>query len=161
MSDSRLECAKQLRRGSGVDLGDSEIIYFEQNKFEIHYLNIDNMIEIQNEPGSYKRILGLIRRYYERYPLLYVNAYAVSRFYAHPAEGGIWLDSGEALASIPVRKGKDNIDVMKKHLRDIFEDEYAGNRSRYSAAAGSSQNLEIYLEDHPAEHFPSEPYVYE
>jgi len=108
-----------------------------------------------------KQVLNYIRIYFERYPVVYVNAYAVSRYHAHHAEGGIWLDRGEPLASVPMRKGKNDIEGMKKHLQDILGPDYEGNRNRYSMGAGNQQNLEIMIEDHMAESYPSESFIYE
>lgn len=45
--------------------------------------------------------------------LLYLNVYSVTRHCAGPAEGGEWFDSGEPLASVPIRakriQGHDSI----------------------------------------------------
>ena len=38
--------------------------------------------------------------------MLYLNAYAVTRHYGGPEEGGWWYNSGEPLASIPIDSHK-------------------------------------------------------
>jgi len=165
--NSRLDAAKDLRRFNEINIGEHMFLRFdnESKKFEIEEINPnnpddpENVPTIQDMPGAWKKVLNIIRRHYDRFPLVYVNAYAVSRHCVHPAEGGIWEDFGEPLASVPVYKGKDDIEAVKKKLRDMFGPEYELNRHRSSVLGG--QNFEIYIEDHMAEHFPKEPYVYE
>lgn len=90
--------------------------------------------------------------------LRYVNAYAVSRNYGGPEEGGWYYDSGEPLASIPVNNDAEE-EAAKVKLVKLFGPKYEKQRSRYSAAGGD--DLEIYIEDACASHWPTERPHYE
>lgn len=90
--------------------------------------------------------------------LRYVNAYAVSRNYGGPEEGGWYYDVGAPLASIPVMNDAEE-EAAKVKLVGLFGPEYEKQRSRYSAAGGD--DLEIYIEDACAAHWPTERPHYE
>lgn len=84
--------------------------------------------------------------------IVYVNAYAVSRNWGGPEEGGWWYDSGEPLASIPVREEDDTvIELEKKRLMETIGWNRKG-LGRYSVNGG--EDFEIYVEEHPAKPWP-------
>jgi hypothetical protein len=79
---------------------------------------------------------------------VHVNAYAVDRCYGGPEEGGWYYDDGRPLGSIMVRNSDEAIDAAKALLRERFTPEF-------------EENLEIYVEDDVAAHFPAERPHYE
>jgi hypothetical protein len=89
----------------------------------------------------------------------HVNAYEVNRAYGGPEEGGWWYDFGRPLGSILVEDNKDEIKAAKEKLKAIFGPAYENNRTRFSVLG--EDNLEIYVQDHPAATFPSERPHYE
>jgi hypothetical protein len=109
---------------------------------------------------SWKEALALIKCNFERFPIVYVNAYAVSRDYGGPEEGGWYYNAGEPLASMPVRDKGDAVDKMVKHLEDTLGPEYAHERSIYSVL-GDGQNLEIRVQDNIADYWPKQRPHYE
>lgn len=84
---------------------------------------------------------------------VWVNAYAVSRHYGGPEEGGWYYDAGSPLASIPFAGDDDaGIEKARELLRAMFAADYEHERDRSSVLGGD--NLEIYTEEHVAEPFP-------
>ena len=94
--------------------------------------------------------------------ILYVNAYAVSRHYGGPEEGGWWYDAGRVLASVPISADAPEADiaVIRKALTDILGwERYPPSQGRYSVIGGS--DFEVYVEDHVAREWPEETPHYE
>jgi len=103
--------------------------------------------------------------------ILFVNAYAVSRHYGGPEEGGWWYDAGEPLASVPIEATENETGLapldpeqaerIREQLRAQLS-EYKTSRAsqgRYSVLGGD--DIEVYIEDHPAQHFPEQRPHYE
>jgi len=86
----------------------------------------------------------------------YVNAYVVTRHYGGPEEGGWWFNAGEPVASVPVEEGHD-AEPIRESLRGKFADLNRGNI--YSVLGG--EEVQVFIEDHFAEHFPRERPHYE
>jgi hypothetical protein len=99
----------------------------------------------------------------------YVNAYAVTRHYGGPEEGGWYYDSGDPVASIPI--GYDHLNTpeelekseqqAKELLREVFglKDDPKNGRRRYSVNGG--EDIVICVEDEFAKHYPTERPHYE
>ena len=86
--------------------------------------------------------------------IVYVNAYAVSRHYGGPQEGGWWYNAGEPLASVPL-SDRTRIRAEVARLEELFADQQWGNI--YSVNGGVE--LRIAIEDQMAEVWPEErPY---
>lgn len=81
----------------------------------------------------------------------YVNAYAVSREYGGPEEGGWYFDLGTPLASVPV-KDDANAEFMASYLRETIG--WESDRPRSSVLGGA--DFMLILEDHMAERWPKE-----
>jgi hypothetical protein len=165
---SRLNATKELREYGSLLLYDNSDeedypvfsrIYTKEGELYCETVNSYHNDEDTDVKVDAKYVLNEIRKRFARFPMVYVNAYAVSRRYVHPAEGGIYLDFGEPLASIPVLDKGDAVDKMVKHLEDTLGPGYEGNRHRSSVLGG--ENLEVMVQDHMAEAYPSEPYVYQ
>ena len=78
----------------------------------------------------------------------YVNAYAVTREYGGPEEGGWWYDTGDVLAS-ELCDGK-HAEVVRARLEEEFCQSYAVPRGA---------RLSVHVEDVPAAPWPAEkPY---
>lgn len=101
-----------------------------------------------------KSIIGVT----EERSLRYVNAYAVSRHYGGPEEGGWWYDAGSPLSSIAVYTDADEV-AAKALLLKTLGPEYEHQRSRYSVIG--EDDLEIYTEEKPAAAWPTERPHYE
>ncbi len=112
--------------------------------------------------------------------LRYVNAYAVTRHYGGPEEGGWWYNRGQPLASVPVKIGPppqwvpedgcmgrlvgypdiSAVDLQalkaeRQRLRELFEDVNSGD---INSVLGGVE-VEVYWEDETAQPFPEEtPY---
>jgi hypothetical protein len=94
----------------------------------------------------------------------YINAYAISRNYGGPEEGGWWYDSGRVLASVPWPDdtSEAQLNSSKTWLRSLLQPEVAPHRletvDRFSVC-GDGEDLSIRIEDGPAEAYPTEtPY---
>jgi len=92
----------------------------------------------------------------------YVNAYAVTRHFGGPEEGGWWYNAGEPLASVPLPftpTGPDDgrVGTMVNQLKQRYADHAEGDI--YSVLGGVA--VEVYVEDHPARTFPPETPHYE
>jgi len=59
--------------------------------------------------------------------IVYVNAYAVTRHYGGPEEGGWWYNRGEPLASVPIPA-----EITDRHDRDGGENDYTYCTGCYS-----------------------------
>ena len=83
----------------------------------------------------------------------FINAYAVSRNWGGHEEGGWWYDSGEPLASVPVKGDatEEEIEKEKARLEELIGWDNRGQR-RYSVNGGD--DFEIYVEEHAAKAFP-------
>ena len=175
MNKSRTDAVADLRIDGYVYLTDTLCLSYKDGKFSITEESRDDEYDsFMARAGGYssdtvtsltaKEILTHIRQYFDKYPIVWVNAYAVSRHYVHPAEGGIWEDFGEPLASVPVRDYGLNIfksteiEKTKANLTEMLADDYSGNRHRSSVIGG--ENFEIYIESHRAEPFPNAPFEY-
>jgi len=94
--------------------------------------------------------------------ILYVNAYAVSRHYGGPEEGGWWYDSGRVLASVPISADASDADVatIRKALTGLLGwPKDPPSQGRYSVIGGS--DFEVYVEDHVGREWPEETPHYE
>ena len=85
----------------------------------------------------------------------YVNAYAVTRHYGGPEEGGWWYNYYQPLASVPcqVKDSQQHIDRLKEHFKEVSEGDI------YSVLGGVA--LEVYTEDEYAKAYPTEKPYYE
>lgn len=92
---------------------------------------------------------------------IYVNAYSVSRHYGGPEEGGWWYDAGTPLASVPMKADAtdEEIEKEKARLTELLGWPREPSQGRYSVNGGD--DFEVWVEDHPAEHFPKERPHYE
>lgn len=88
----------------------------------------------------------------------FVNAYAVTRNYGGPEEGGWWYDSGEPLASIPCISDEE-ISAALDQIKRILGPDYAGRRTRYSVIGDT--NIVTSIEDAFAASWPAEVPHYE
>jgi hypothetical protein len=88
----------------------------------------------------------------------YVNAYAVSRNYGGPEEGGWWYDSGRPLASIPIGPDEDS-ELHFQRLKTLLGWEKNPSQGRYSVNGG--EDFEMWVEDHFAAPYPTETPHYE
>lgn len=88
----------------------------------------------------------------------WVNAYAVSRNYGGPEEGGWWYDSGEPLASVPI-DCDDDPEPVKARLKELIGWDKHPSQGRYSVIGGA--DFEIYVEDKMAQPFPERTPHYE
>ena len=86
----------------------------------------------------------------------YVNAYAVTRNYGGPEEGGWWYDQDTPLASVPVIDQVE-IDYWKPALKERFAHIVEGNM--YSVLGGTA--VVISVEDEMAQPYPAERPHYE
>ena len=88
--------------------------------------------------------------------ITYVNAYAVTRHYGGPEEGGWWFNAGEPLASVPLTDpAKDEVEAERARLEGIFADLAHGDINSVNGGV----KIEVYTEDHAATPFPKEqPY---
>lgn len=90
--------------------------------------------------------------------ITYLNAYAVTRHYGGPEEGGWWFNAGEPLASVPlVNPTEDQIKAERARLQSVFADQAEGDI--YSVNGGVQ--ISVYPEDGPATHWPTERPHYE
>lgn len=155
---SRLEVAKSLRDAwpyvvcQENENGDSSAWLYKANgKLMLARLdpNIDPAEEEYQdiEIDTPKKLIGVIKQYFETHPLVYVNAYSVSRCYGGPEEGGWWYDDYEPLASVPVLKKNDNVELAKKMLTEALA--WENPRGRGSVIGGS--DFVILVQDHMAE----------
>ncbi len=154
---SRLEAVKLLREcfkcGYGVlELNDEE--YLTINKDGKIFLTIDSEdYDWASKEITWKQCLKEISFRYERYPLVYVNAYEVRQSYGGAEEGGWWYDYGVPLASVPVRKRGNSTDAVVNNLTDMFAKDYEDRRSRTSAA-GDGADLQIVISSSLAVEYP-------
>lgn len=79
----------------------------------------------------------------------FVNAYAVSRQYGGPEEGGWWYDAGEPLASVPAITDEE-VEAAKKMLTERLG--WESKHNRYSVLGGD--DFEVCVQSHVAKHFP-------
>ncbi len=88
--------------------------------------------------------------------ITYLNAYAVTRHYGGPEEGGWWFNAGEPLASVPLTNPtEDQIEAERTRLKAVFADHAEGDI--YSVLGGVA--VEVYQEEQTAAHWPKEtPY---
>lgn len=99
--------------------------------------------------------------------IAYVNAYAITRHYGGPEEGGWWYNTGEPLASIPIpgvwKDGwklvpdKKAAEHFRRYLLKNFKHIESGDI--YSVLGGVA--IDIYFEEHPAKYFPERRPHYE
>lgn len=164
---SRLEVVKKLKDSYPyIDCADNTWLHKDHDeKLWLTRLNpnIDPAEEEYEdiEIDTPKKLMSVIKQYFDKHPLVYVNAYEVHRVYCSPAEGGIWRDEGEPVASVPVLKKNNNVENVIKILEEALGDQYVQphGRTRFSVIGGP--DLVIYVEDHPAKRWPDGPFVYE
>lgn len=90
--------------------------------------------------------------------LTYVNAYAVTRHFGGPEEGGWWYNAGEPLASVPLANPTvDQIEAERARLKSVLADHAEGDI--YSVLGGVA--VEVYPQDGPAVNWPTERPHYE
>ena len=98
--------------------------------------------------------------------LIYVNAYAVSRRYGGPEEGGWWYDAGRPVASVPWPEYMDStlIESSKVWLRKVLSEELEEHSletvDRFSVC-GDGEDLVICVEDDIATPYPLQRPHYE
>lgn len=168
---TRLEAIKELRRIKNQGFGqlytghndDYIAVYRDDNKsLFLSYQSNEAEDEWKDKSlETAKDVLRVIKQYFDREPLVYVNAYAVHRIKVSSAEGGIWEDQGEPIASVPVIKKKDNVDRVMEILEESLGPEYEQpfGRDRFSVLGGP--DLLITIEKSPAEPWPNQPYIYQ
>lgn len=96
----------------------------------------------------------------------YLNAYAVSRAYGGPEEGGWWYDVGVPLASVPLAlisatddPTDEQIEAAKTALRqtllkqNVIDPHELESVNRFSVC-GNGDDLEIYIEEETAKAYP-------
>jgi hypothetical protein len=91
-------------------------------------------------------------------PIIYVNAYEVSRHFGGPEEGGWYYDVGEPMASIPCMT-EDEVERASIQIYENLGPTYQGRRTRFSVIG--EENLKVVFESHPAEPWPKETPHYE
>ena len=90
--------------------------------------------------------------------LTYLNAYAVTRHYGGPEEGGWWFNAGEPLASVPLANPTEDQSVTERdRLKAIFADHAEGDI--YSVNGGVE--ISVCQQDGPAASWPDESPQYE
>lgn len=86
-------------------------------------------------------------------PRWFVNVYALDRLYGGPEEGGWWFDCGEPVESVEVPDEQHALVVQGRMMR-----EYPSTGARSSMSYGRSGNgvvdYAVWIEDHPAAHWP-------
>lgn len=123
MTLSRLEAAREILHPTHIHtqlyLNESdEYLCWAEGKIWHHFRSWQNQEEWEERPIDAKTLLSLLRQYFQRFPRVYLNAYAVSRCYGGPEEGGWWYDDREPLASLPVLKKGDNLERATKMLQE-------------------------------------------
>ena len=83
----------------------------------------------------------------------FVNVYLVGRAYGGPEEGGWWYDYGLVEACVPVKNWAE-AEEWAERLRNDVRYSNEGRRDRYSVIG--DETFEVFIEDQPAENFPSE-----
>lgn len=159
-SSSRTEAVRNLYVRGYLELydrGDDHwmSLHYDHKTKELHL----SQSELEDEKIDWRKALRLIKQYYDRFPLVYVNAYAVSRHCVHPAEGGIYLDFGEPLASVPVLHKGNAVEKEIDRLKELLGHQFERGWNRYSVLGG--EDLQVMVESHQAKPFPDKPYVYE
>lgn len=165
-SVSRLEAIKKLRNHvkknwcERLHLGPNENYSIfkddETGKLMFHRHELiddgEEYQEVELREIKAAEVLQLIRRWFDRFPLVYINAYAVSRHYGGREEGGWYYDAGEALASVPVLKKPGRVEQIKELLTESLGPQYKRNHTRHSVLGG--EDLVICTEDETARDFP-------
>ena len=98
----------------------------------------------------------------------YVNAYAVSRAYGGPEEGGWWYDIGVPLASVPVHVAATDAEIeeIKHNLervllsQDVIAPHEIEGVDRFSMC-GNGDDLVICIEEETAKVYPDRRPHYE
>lgn len=130
-----------------------------ETKEEKYYLEKEpsSNDNVSEKEISLKDLRHFINIFFERMPVVYVNAYEVERCYGGPEEGGWYFNAGYPIASVPVLKKRagEVIDLLEESLGSQYED----NGSIYSVVGGPELN--IYVEDHKAEPWPKRRPHYE
>ena len=86
---------------------------------------------------------------------IYVNVYEITRHYGGPEEGGWWFNSGNPIESRIVATMED-----AEALREEFEDKHGPGWGNIFSVAGGAK-IDVLIQDHFAQEFPSEPVYYE
>lgn len=89
----------------------------------------------------------------------YVNAYAVTRHYGGPEEGGWWYDAGEVVASTYIGNDYGVAERVRDKMRKRLAPRFDNTRNRYSVLGGA--DLVVCVEDEPAVAYPAERPYYE
>jgi uncharacterized protein (DUF1684 family) len=84
----------------------------------------------------------------------WINVYRINRRYGGPEEGGWWFDTGEPVASIPV-KGQ----AEARQAAGYWRKRFPKTDCRYSSIGG--EDHDVMVQDHFAESFPRERPHYE
>lgn len=86
---------------------------------------------------------------------LFVNVYALDRLYGGPEEGGWWFDCGEPVESVEVADDREARVVQVR-----LEHKYPRTGDRGSVAYRGG-DYAVWVEDHPAAHWPEHYPVWE
>lgn len=157
---SRLEAVKSLRKlHVTLELNEHSFISASEGGNFYHHTSESSNGDSEQKKITWLKCLKLISGWFERYPLVYVNAYDVRQAYGGPEEGGWWYDYGKVLASVPVRKRGNNVEETIENLNKEFKEEYDAMRERSSAAGGA--DLLICIEKGVAAQFPDKIPHYE
>lgn len=78
-------------------------------------------------------------------PFVFVSAYAVTRHYGGPEEGGWWYDWYELIQTVPT--APDGADVVRGELERVHSSVNVGDR--FSVLGGAT--LSVMVEDSPGE----------
>ena len=88
--------------------------------------------------------------------MTYVNAYAVTREYGGPEEGGWWNDSGKVLLSIPC----DSMGQAETEAKRAEKEMSHLNEGDICSARGGKE-IRVLIEEDKGKDFPSERPYYE
>lgn len=140
-----------------------------------HKCSDDKRLQCGRDPKVHESEDIKDRQAYKSPHLYYINAYAVTRHYGGPEEGGWWYNAGRPLASIPwaapealmdnegfilwdrYPKYEKDIDKVKEKLRQSLKSEEYGDI--YSMLGGQAVN--IRFEKEIAKPYPEERPHYE
>ena len=103
-----------------------------------------------------ERIKSAHDEYMDKPVMIFANAYAVTRHYGGPEEGGWWFNSGSPLASIPCATRRQAVSKVDELAR-MFAEHNDGDI--YSVLGGVE--VSVCIEEGFAEHWPKQRPHYE
>lgn len=77
-------------------------------------------------------------RWHKKYGTFWVNVYSIHRCFGGPEEGGWWYDTGDPVASIPV-KGLSRAE----HLAKAWRKQCPKTNKRYSVLGGEDWDVKV------------------